>query len=157
MLFRSGCASNPEPMPDFIDAFMIGAGEEVMLELNRVILERKEKGLTRKECLKKLALLDGVYVPSLYEAEYYDDGTLKNFRPLCPEAPQRIRKRFVADFDHAYFPTRIPVPYTDVVFDRITLEIMRGCTRGCRFCQAGMLYRPVRERSLETLDRKSVV
>ena len=146
-----GCASNPEPMADFIDAFMIGAGEEVMLELNRVILERKENGWTRKECLKRLAQLEGVYVPSLYKAEYHEDGTLKSFHSICPEAPEYVRKRFLPDLDHAYFPTKIPVPYTDVVFDRITLEIMRGCTRGCRFCQAGMLYRPVRERSLETL------
>ncbi len=150
-----GCASNPEPMADFIDAFMIGAGEEVMLELNRVILERKQKHLSREECLKRLARLEGVYVPSLYEVFYNEDGTLKSFAPVCPEAPARVKKRYVADFDHAYFPSRIPVPYTDVVFDRITLEIMRGCTRGCRFCQAGMLYRPVRERSLETLLRQA--
>ena len=150
-----GCASNPEPMADFIDAFMIGAGEEVMLELNRTVLDGKEQGWSRSECLKKLAQLEGVYVPSLYRAEYNEDGTLKSFVPTCPEAPARVRKRFVADFDHAYFPSTIPVPYTDVVFDRITLEIMRGCTRGCRFCQAGMLYRPVRERSLETLVRQA--
>ena len=150
-----GCASNPEPMADFIDAFMIGAGEEVMLELNRVILDRKEQGWTRAECLKRLAQVEGVYVPSLYSVEYNVDGTIRHFGPICDEAPATVKKRYVADFDHTYFPTRIPVPYTDVVFDRITLEIMRGCTRGCRFCQAGMLYRPVRERSLETLVRQA--
>ncbi|MBR7173664.1 MAG: TIGR03960 family B12-binding radical SAM protein [Clostridia bacterium] len=150
-----GCASNPEPMADFIDAFMIGAGEEVMLELNRVILDRKEQGWTRAECLKRLAQVEGVYVPSLYSVEYNGDGTIRHFGPICDEAPATVKKRYVADFDHTYFPTRIPVPYTDVVFDRITLEIMRGCTRGCRFCQAGMLYRPVRERSLETLVRQA--
>ena len=150
-----GCASNPEPISDFIDAFMIGAGEEVMLELNRVILDRKEQGWTREECLKRLAQVEGVYVPSLYDAEYNEDGTLKSFRPNCPEAPARVMKRYVDNFDQAYFPTRTAVPYTEVVFDRITLEIMRGCTRGCRFCQAGMLYRPVRERSLETLVRQA--
>ena len=148
-----GCASNPEPISDFIDAFMIGAGEEVMLEVNRVILDRKIHGWSREECLKKLAGVEGVYVPSLYDAEYNQDGTLKSFRPNCPEAPSRVNKRYVDNFDQAYFPTRIPVPYTEVVFDRITLEIMRGCTRGCRFCQAGMLYRPVRERSQKTLSR----
>ena len=150
-----GCASNPEPVSDFIDAFMIGAGEEVMLELNRVILDRKEKGWSRETCLKQLARLEGVYVPSLYDAEYHEDGTLKSFTPNCPEAPARVMKRFVDNFDQAYFPSRMAVPYTEVVFDRITLEIMRGCTRGCRFCQAGMLYRPVRERSLETLVKQA--
>ena len=150
-----GCASNPEPVSDFIDAFQIGAGEEVMLECNRVILEAKEAGISREECLKRLAGLEGVYVPSLYEAEYNDDGTLKSFRPNCPEAPENVRKRWVYHFDQAYFPAKFIVPYTEVVFDRITLEIMRGCTRGCRFCQAGMLYRPVRERSLETLVKQA--
>ena len=150
VLAGGGCGCNPEPMSDFIDAFMIGAGEEVMLEVNRVILNRKEEGWTREECLKRLAQIEGVYVPSLYDAEYNEDGTLRSFTPNSPEASARVKKRFVADFDHAYFPTKMAVPYTEVVFDRITLEIMRGCTRGCRFCQAGMLYRPVRERSLET-------
>ncbi len=150
-----GCASNPEPMSPFIDAFMIGAGEEVILEVNRVILDRKTQGLSREECLKRLAHLHGVYVPAFYRAEYNEDGTLKSFEPVSPEFPARIEKRYVYDFDHTYFPTKFPVPYTDVVFDRITLEIMRGCTRGCRFCQAGMLYRPVRERSLETLVKQA--
>ncbi len=155
VLAGGGCASNPEPISDFIDAFMIGAGEEVMLEVNRTILARKEKGWSRAECLKQLARIEGVYVPSLYRAEYNGDGTLKSFEPICPEAPGKVKKRFIADFDHAYFPKSVAVPYTEVVFDRITLEIMRGCTRGCRFCQAGMLYRPVRERSLETLVRQA--
>ncbi len=150
-----GCASNPEPMSDFIDAFQIGAGEELMLECNRVIMEAKEQKVGREECLKRLARLEGVYVPSLYDAEYNADGTLKSFSPNCSEAPEKVRKRWVDDFDHAYFPTRFTVPYTEVVFDRITLEIMRGCTRGCRFCQAGMLYRPVRERSMETLVKQA--
>lgn len=150
-----GCASNPEPLSDFIDAFLIGAGEDLTLEVNRTVLEGKQTGLPREQILKKLASLEGVYVPSLYEAEYNEDGTLKHFYPICPEAPEKVLKRYVYDFDHAYFPTRMAVPYTEVVFDRITLEIMRGCTRGCRFCQAGMLYRPVRERSLETLVRQA--
>lgn len=150
-----GCASNPEPMSDFIDAFQIGAGEELMLECNRVIMEAKEQKVGREECLKRLARLEGVYVPSLYDAEYNADGTLKSFSPNCSEAPEKVRKRWVDDFDHAYFPTKFTVPYTEVVFDRITLEIMRGCTRGCRFCQAGMLYRPVRERSMETLVKQA--
>ena len=150
------CASNPEPLADFIDAFMMGDGEEVMLEVNRVILDRKEQGFSREECLKRLAGIEGVYVPSLYEVTYHADGTIRSFRPICPEAPETVRKRFVVDLDGAYFPEEIPVPYTEIIFDRMTLEIMRGCTRGCRFCQAGMLYRPVRERSLETLVRQAM-
>ncbi len=149
------CASNPEPLADFFDAFMMGDGEEVMLEVNRVILERKEQGLSRQACLKRLAGLEGVYVPSLYDVEYNGDGTIRSFRPNCPEAPEKVMKRFVTDLDSAYYPEEIPVPYTEVVFDRMMLEIMRGCTRGCRFCQAGMLYRPVRERSVETLLRQA--
>lgn len=145
------CAFNPEPLAPFIDAFMIGDGEDVMTELNRVILERKEKGESRQECLRKLARLEGVYVPGFYEVLYHGDGTVKSVTPTCPEARPTVLRRFVTDLDSAYYPEEIPVPYTEVVFDRIMLEIMRGCTRGCRFCQAGMLYRPVRERSLEHL------
>ena len=145
------CAFNPEPLADFIDAFMIGDGEDVMTELNRVILERKEKGLSRETCLKNLAKLEGVYVPSLYDVAYNPDGTVASVTPNCPEAPATVRKRVVVDLNNTYYPEEFPVPYTEVIFDRIMLEIMRGCTRGCRFCQAGILYRPVRERSMEKL------
>ena len=145
------CAFNPEPLADFIDAFMIGDGEDVMTELNRVILERKEKGLSREECLKNLAGLEGVYVPSLYDVEYNADGTVASVIPNCEAASPTVRKRVVPDLNSTYYPEEFPVPYTEVIFDRIMLEIMRGCTRGCRFCQAGILYRPVRERSLEKL------
>ena len=145
------CAFNPEPLADFIDAFMIGDGEDVMTELNRVILERKEKGLSRETCLKNLAKLEGVYVPSLYNVEYLEDGKIASVKPNCPEAPESVRKRVVTDLNNTYYPEELPVPYTEIVFDRIMLEIMRGCTRGCRFCQAGILYRPVRERSMEKL------
>ena len=145
------CAFNPEPLADFIDAFMIGDGEDVMTELNRVILERKQKGLSREQCLKNLARLEGVYVPSLYDVSYNEDGTVASVTPNCSEAPASIRKRVVTDLNSTYYPEEFPVPYTEVIFDRIMLEIMRGCTRGCRFCQAGILYRPVRERSLEKL------
>ncbi len=145
------CAFNPEPLADFIDAFMIGDGEDVMTELNRVILERKEKGLSRETCLKNLARLEGVYVPSLYDVSYNEDGTIAGVIPNCAEAPATVRKRVVTDLNSTYYPEEFPVPYTEVIFDRIMLEIMRGCTRGCRFCQAGILYRPVRERSMEKL------
>ena len=145
------CAFNPEPLAPFIDAFMIGDGEDVMTELNRVILQRKEEGWTREKCLRELAKLEGVYVPSLYDVTYESDGTIRAVTPNCPEAPAVVRKRVVINLNDTYYPEKIPVPYTEVIFDRIMLEIMRGCTRGCRFCQAGMLYRPVRERSLEKL------
>ncbi len=145
------CAFNPEPLADFIEAFMIGDGEDVMLELNRVILRRKQEGLSRAECLRELSRLEGVYVPSLYTVTYQEDGTIAAVTPEDASVPFPVRKRVVPDLNQTYYPTRIPVPYTEVVFDRIMLEIMRGCTRGCRFCQAGILYRPVRERSLETL------
>lgn len=145
------CAFNPEPLADFIDAFMIGDGEEVMLELNKTILRRKTEGLSREECLRELSHIPGVYVPSLYEVTYHEDGTIASFTPKYADVPATVMKCIVTDMNTAYYPEEIPVPYTELVFDRIMLEIMRGCSRGCRFCQAGMLYRPVRERSLERL------
>ncbi len=145
------CAFNPEPLANFIDAFMIGDGEDVIIELNNVIKAWKKSGKPRIECLKELAKLRGVYVPALYDVEYNEDGTIASMKPNCEEAPERVLRCIVTDLEHAYYPTKWPVPYTEVIFDRIMLEIMRGCTRGCRFCQAGMIYRPVRERSLERL------
>lgn len=149
------CATNPEPLHAFIDAFMIGDGEEVIVELMELLRETKRMGLPRAERLRRLAGLEGVYVPALYAATHAPDGTLASFAPTDPAAPATVRKRFVRDLDAAAFPERIPVPYTQIVHDRIMLEIMRGCTRGCRFCQAGMLYRPVRERSVDTLLRQA--
>ncbi len=145
------CAANPEPLHAFIDAFMMGDGEEVIVEAVDALNEAKKAKLPRAERLKRLAAIEGVYVPSLYRAAYNADGTLASFAPTDPAAPATVLKRFVTDMDAAYYPESIPVPYTQIVHDRIMLEIMRGCTRGCRFCQAGMLYRPVRERSLERL------
>ncbi len=145
------CAFNPEPLHAFIDAFMIGDGEDVIVELTNVIRDCRKNGLSRRECLKKLASLRGVYVPCFYHDEYHEDGTLKSLTPTEEGIPQHILKCIVTDFENAYAPIHPPVPYVQVVFDRIMLEIMRGCTRGCRFCQAGMLYRPVRERSVEKL------
>ncbi|MBQ3484122.1 MAG: TIGR03960 family B12-binding radical SAM protein [Clostridia bacterium] len=145
------CAFNPEPLADFIDAFMVGDGEEQILELNRVIMEGRKAGKTRLEILKALCKVQGVYVPALYDVTYNEDGTIASMTPNCAEAPEKVLKAIITDLDETYYPTEIPVPYTEIVHDRIMLEIMRGCTRGCRFCQAGMLYRPVRERSLERL------
>lgn len=145
------CASNPEPLVDFIDAFMMGDGEEVTLDVCRTILKWKKSGADRMTCLKALASIPGVYVPALYHVSYHEDGTVAEVKPTCPEAPATVVKCIVKDLNTAYYPGDIPVPYTEIVHDRIMLEIMRGCTRGCRFCQAGMLYRPVRERSIERL------
>lgn len=145
------CAFNPEPLHQFIDAFMIGDGEEVIIQLTELVKECRKNGVSRRECLRRLAGLRGVYVPCFYQDEYNEDGTLKSLSPIEEGIPERVLKCIVTDFENAYVPTHPPVPYVQVVFDRIMLEIMRGCTRGCRFCQAGMLYRPVRERSVDKL------
>ena len=145
------CAFNPEPLADFIDAFMVGDGEEQIIELNQVISDWKKSGESRDALYRELTRVQGVYVPALYDVTYNEDGTLASMKPNCPEAPEKVLKAIIKDLDEAYYPTEIPVPYTEIIHDRIMLEIMRGCTRGCRFCQAGMLYRPVRERSLEHL------
>ena len=145
------CAFNPEPLADFIDAFMVGDGEEQILDLNRVNMQGREEGASRMTILKRLCAIRGVYVPALYDVQYNADGTIASMKPNCPEAPEKVLKAIIPDLDKAFYPTEIPVPYMEIIHDRIMLEIMRGCTRGCRFCQAGILYRPVRERSLEHL------
>ena len=147
------CAFNPEPLAPFIDAFMIGDGEDVMNELIDVIRDGKKQGLSKGDILRNLAKVEGVYVPVLYDAAYNEDGTLASFTPNDPAAPAVVKKRVVKDLSAAVYPDSIPVPYTEIVHDRMVLEIMRGCTRGCRFCQAGMLYRPVRERDVDTLKQ----
>ena len=145
------CAFNPEPLAPFIDAFMIGDGEELMADFVSTVREAKAAGFTKEQTLRRLAALRGVYVPAFYKVSYHEDGTLASFVPVDDTIPATVRKAIVTNLDHAAYPDKIPVPYTDIVHDRMVLEIMRGCTRGCRFCQAGMLYRPVRERSLDTL------
>ncbi|MDD4080663.1 MAG: TIGR03960 family B12-binding radical SAM protein [Eubacteriales bacterium] len=145
------CACNPEPLYAFIDAFLMGDGEEVTLEALRLVGQGRREGLKRAEILSRLARIPGVYVPALYEAAYHEDGTLAAFMPTDPAASLPVEKRVALNLDEASYPEDIPVPFTEAVHDRIVLEVMRGCTRGCRFCQAGMLYRPVRERSAEKL------
>lgn len=146
------CAYNPEPLADFVDIFVIGEAEEAILELMDAYRRFKAEGGAREDYLKKAASIEGVYVPAFYEAAYHEDGTLKAFTPLIEEAPRKIRKRFIKDLDDAYYPETYVVPYTETVHDRVSYEIFRGCGRGCRFCQAGMIYRPIREKSLNTIE-----
>ena len=145
------CAYNPEPLAPFVDVFQIGDGEEMMVEAIACVRRCKQEGLSRLDALRALAKIEGIYVPAFYRESYHEDGTLASFTPIDDAAPAVVRKRIVRDLDSAAYPEAFVVPYTEAIHDRIVLEIMRGCTKGCRFCQAGMLYRPVRERSLETL------
>lgn len=138
-------AFNPEPMAEFFDMFIIGDGEEVLLELLDMV--EKTRGMKRSERFLRMAAIEGVYVPSLYQVTYNESGSVEQRILLDPMAPERIRKRVVKDLDQAYFPNRPLVPHLGIIHDRAVLEVMRGCQRGCRFCQAGMIYRPVRERS----------
>lgn len=150
------CAYNPEPLADFIDAFILGEGEEVTIEVFKVIAKNKEEGnFSREKTLEELAQIKGIYIPKFYSVDYLPDGKIKDISPNTPLASARIAKRVMKNLDEAYFPTKPIVPYLEVVHDRVMLEVLRGCTRGCRFCQAGMLYRPVRERSPEVLKEQA--
>lgn len=143
------CAYNPEPLADFIDVFLIGDGEELLPEAVKL----RRRGQTKTEYLKEISSLSGVYVPSFYEPEYYEDGRIKEIRKTWEQAPDAIQRALVKDLDAADFPEDLIVPFIEVVHDRAVVETFRGCTRGCRFCQAGMIYRPVRERKPETIKR----
>lgn len=147
------CACNAEPLADFIDVLFIGDGEEVTLEWLDLLQQAKREGWSRKELLIASAQIEGVYVPSLYEVSYNEDGTVSAIIPKHG-APERVQKRFVRDLNDAFFPGELVVPFTQTVFDRVTVEVLRGCVRGCRFCQAGFLYRPFRERSRDTLTEQ---
>ncbi|MDO5022262.1 MAG: TIGR03960 family B12-binding radical SAM protein [Eubacteriales bacterium] len=145
------CACNPEPLSEFIDAFSMGDGETAIVEMTECVRRGKKAGKTRKEIIESLSEIEGMYVPSLYNTSYNEDGTIKKFKPIKDNAPYPIKRRIEKNIETLPFPKSVPVPFTQAVHDRIVLEIMRGCTQGCRFCQAGMLYRPVRERSCENL------
>ena len=145
------CACNPEPIADFFDFFMLGDGEEMSNELFDLIIECKEKGIPKKELLKKAAQIKGVYVPSLYDISYNEDGTVKAITSK-DGAPEKVTKRIISDLDTVHYPEKFIVPFVEVVHDRVIHEILRGCIRGCRFCQAGFLYRPIREKSPSVIN-----
>lgn len=145
------CVYNPEPLADFIDIFVIGESEEVIPDLIEIYKKWKKSGQPRDSFLLQAAELDGIYVPKFYSVEYNGNGTIKNFYPNIPQVKPTVKKRFVSDLDHTYYPDKIIVPYAQTVHDRLSYEIFRGCPHGCRFCQAGQIYRPVREKSLERI------
>lgn len=146
------CAYNAEPIAPIIDFFMLGEGEDIINEITDEYIKWKESGSDdRNKYLEEIAKIEGVYVPSFYDVEYNEDNTVKSIRPNNPNAKARVKKRIMKDFEHTYAPEEIIVPFGETVHDRVMLEIFRGCIRGCRFCQAGYVYRPVRERKSDTL------
>ena len=147
------CTANPEPIADFFDLFYIGAGEISYDALFDLYLEKQRTGMDRETFLHRCTSIEGIYVPSLYEASYYEDGTLSAFEPRFADVPRRVKRVAVSDFDEVYYPTKPVVPFIKATQDRVMLEIQRGCIRGCRFCQAGMIYRPNREKNVETLKK----
>ena len=147
------CASNPEPIAEFFDMFYIGEGETVYDELLDTYKENKKNGGSRMDFLEKACQIDGIYVPMFYDVTYHEDGTIDQFFPVNKHAPSVIHKQVVMDVTNTTYPQAPIVPYIKVTQDRVVLEVQRGCIRGCRFCQAGMLYRPTRERDVETLKQ----
>jgi len=150
------CASNPEPLADFFDLFYMGEGETVYFQLMDIYKENKAAGGSRQDFLRKAAGVPGIYVPSLYEVSYKEDGTIAEFKPIEENVPATVQKQVVMDITNTYYPKAPVVPFIKATQDRVVLEIQRGCIRGCRFCQAGMLYRPTRERDVEFLKQKAV-
>lgn len=148
------CACNPEPLAGFFDLFTLGEGEDVSLELFELYRRHKAAGFRRAAFLREAAAIEGVYVPSLYDVTYREDGTVEAVRPR-DGAPATVRKRILTDMDAAYYPKSFVVPFLDIVHDRAMSEIFRGCIRGCRFCQAGFIYRPVREKSPAVINAQS--
>lgn len=152
LVFGGGpCSYNPEPIADFFDVFYIGEGETRYHDVFELYKELKKQGASREEMLYQISKIPGMYVPSMYKVTYKEDGTIEAFKPVRDDVPPSVTKELVLDFDKAPYPSKPLVPYIKATQDRVTLEIMRGCIRGCRFCQAGMIYRPTRQKNLDTL------
>lgn len=150
------CVCNPEPLCDFIDLFVIGEGEEVNLELMDMYEQMKKSGsYDKKTFLRRAAGIKGIYVPSLYNVSYLDDGRIDKVEPSCEGVPEKVTKRIIPDLDKVFYPEKFVVPFSEIVHDRAVVEVLRGCIRGCRFCQAGFIYRPFREKSAGTVVKEA--
>lgn len=148
------CVCNPEPLADFFDLFILGEGEEVNLELMDLYNKMKKQGASRKEFLKEACQIQGIYVPEFYKFTYKPDGTIEKVE-VTNNAPPVVKKRIIKDFDKVYYPDNFVVPFTEIVHDRASVEVLRGCLRGCRFCQAGFIYRPFREKKSDTIVKET--
>lgn len=145
------CVCNPEPIAEFFDMFILGEGEEVNLDVYDLYVEMKKKGASKTEFLEAAARIEGVYVPAFYDVTYEDDGRVKSFTPNNSNASPTIKKRIIKDMSRVYYPDKFVVPYCETVHDRAIVEVLRGCIRGCRFCQAGYIYRPLREKNTDVI------